>query len=45
MLWKLAAAVVVILILAAGGLAFYGAQLSPEQKTIEQVLPDERFAN
>jgi len=43
MAWKLVLVLVVILILAGIGLAFYGGQITPERQRIEQVVPDERF--
>ena len=43
MAWKLVLALVVILILAAIGLAVYGGQITPERQRIEQVVPDDRF--
>jgi hypothetical protein len=41
--WKLLAGFVIVLILAAGGLAVYGARVQPQQHSLEQVLPDQRF--
>jgi hypothetical protein len=35
--------IVLVLVLAGGGLAIYGGQVKPERKTVEQVLPNERF--
>jgi len=43
MAWKLLLAFVVVSIVGAGALAFYGASVGPEQHSIEQVLPDDRF--
>ena len=43
--WKLVIALVLVLILGAAGLAFYGGQLQPLQQAREQVLPDDRFPN
>ena len=41
--WKLLLAFVVVLAVGAGALAYYGASTGPEQRSIEQVLPDDRF--
>jgi hypothetical protein len=34
---------VVVLVVGAGALAFYGSSVQPEQHSVEQVLPDDRF--
>ena len=36
--------VIVILILAAAGLAIYASHLSPPHQTYQQVIPNDRFA-
>jgi hypothetical protein len=41
--WKLLVAFVLLLILGAGALAFYGARVAPPSRSYEQVLPDSRF--
>jgi hypothetical protein len=41
--WKLLLVFVLLLVLGAGALAFYGARLEPPQRTIEETLPDNRF--
>jgi len=41
--WKLLVAFVLVLALGAGALAYYGASVGPQQHSIEQVLPDNRF--
>ena len=41
--WKLLVAFVLLLVLGAGALAFYGARLEPPQRSIEETLPDSRF--
>jgi hypothetical protein len=41
--WKLLIAFVVVLVLGAGALAFYGANVGPTKHNIEQVLPDNKF--
>ena len=43
MLWKFLLAFVLVLALGATALAIYGSRLNPPQRTIEQVLPDNRF--
>ena len=43
MVWKAVGAVLVVVVLGAAGLAIYGAQVEPESRTYEQVLPDDRF--
>lgn len=40
-----AAGLVTLAILAAAGLAIYGARVTPAQHTYEQVLPNDRFPN
>lgn len=45
MAWKLLAGVVVVLILAAAGLAIYGRQVTPAQTPVEQIVPNERLGN
>ena len=42
-LGRLFVAAVILLVLIAGGLAYYGATLTPRQHTVEKVLPDDRF--
>jgi hypothetical protein len=42
---KAMAALLVVAVLAAAGLAIYGAQVKPVQRSYEQVLPDDRFPN
>jgi hypothetical protein len=34
---------VILLALAAGGLAYYASTLEPQRRTVEKVLPDDRF--
>lgn len=41
--WKLLLVFVVLLVVGAGALAFYGSRLEPSQRTIEETLPDNRF--
>jgi hypothetical protein len=41
--WKLLLGFVLLLVLGAGALAFYGSRLEPPQRTIEETLPDNRF--
>lgn len=43
--WKLLIAFVLIVLVGAGGLATYGARVSPPQQTFQQVLPNDRFPN
>ena len=43
--WKVLVGIVVVLLVGAIGLAIYGSQVEPPQQTIEQVLPNDRFAN
>jgi hypothetical protein len=42
---KIVIAIIVLLLLCAGGLAFYGAGAPPERQTVEQVIPNARFAD
>ena len=42
--WKLLVAFVVILVLGASALAYYGATVGPPQHNVEQVLPDNKFS-
>jgi hypothetical protein len=41
--WKLLAGFVIVLVLLAGALAFYGVTASPPTHSVEQVLPDSKF--
>ncbi len=41
--WKLLVGFVAVLVLGAGGLAIYGSTVHPVQRTVEQVVPDDRF--
>jgi hypothetical protein len=41
--WKLLVGFVVVLVLGAGALAYYGSRLEPPQRSIEETLPDSRF--
>jgi hypothetical protein len=41
--WKLLIAFVLVLVVGAGALAFYGASVGPAKHPIEQVIPDTRF--
>ncbi len=41
--WKLLVGFVLLLLLGAGALAIYGERLQPDQRTIEETLPDSRF--
>jgi hypothetical protein len=41
--WKLLLAFVLVLVVGAGALAFYGASVGPAKHPIEQVIPDARF--
>lgn len=41
--WKLLLGFVLLLVLGAGALAYYGARLEPPQRSIEETLPDNRF--
>ena len=41
--WKLLAAFVLVCVVGAGALAFYGANVGPATHTVEQVLPDNKF--
>lgn len=40
---RIGLAVLVLLILGAGGLAYYGGTLKPPHRTYEQVLPNDQF--
>lgn len=42
-LGRLFAAAVVLLVLVAGGLAYYGSTVTPQRQKVEKVLPDDRF--
>lgn len=42
-LGRLFAAALILLALAAGGLAYYASTLTPEQHKVEKALPDDRF--
>ena len=42
-LGRLFVAALILLALTAGGLAYYGATLTPVQRKVEKVLPDDRF--
>jgi hypothetical protein len=42
-LGRLFVAAVILLALAAGGLAYYASTLTPERHKVEKVLPDDRF--
>lgn len=42
-LGRLFAAAVILLVLAVGGLAYYGSTITPERHKVEKVLPDDRF--
>jgi hypothetical protein len=41
--WKLLVGFVVVMVLGAGALAFYGAKSGPPNHAVEQVLPDTQF--
>lgn len=41
--WKLLIGFVVVLILVAGGLAWYGSVAGPKTHTVEQVIPDSKL--
>jgi hypothetical protein len=43
MVWKFSVGFVVFLVLGAIGLAVYGSHVTPQARTVEQVLPDNRF--
>ena len=43
--WKLLIGFVLVLVVGAGALAFYGATVGPAKHPIEQVIPDSRFPN
>lgn len=42
-LGRLFVAALILLALAAGGLAYYASTLTPQQHKVEKVLPDDRF--
>jgi hypothetical protein len=42
-LGRLFAAAVILLVLAIGGLAYYGSTLTPQRHKVEKVLPDDLF--
>ena len=42
-LGRLFVAAIIMLVLAAGGLAYYGSTLTPQRHKVEKVLPDARF--
>jgi hypothetical protein len=44
MVWKFLLGFVILVALIAGGLAIYGSFVAPPQHTVEQVVPDSRFA-
>jgi hypothetical protein len=41
--WKLLIAFVLVLVLVAGGLAWYGSSAGPKTHTVEQVIPDSKL--
>ena len=41
--WKLLVGFVVICVIGAGALAYYGANVGPEKHPIEQVIPDSQI--
>ncbi len=41
--WKLLIAFVLVLVLVAGGLAWYGSYAGPKTHTVEQVIPDSKL--
>lgn len=41
--WKLLVAFVVVLVLGASALAFYGSRVGPTTRNVEEVLPDNNF--
>ena len=41
--WKLLIAFVLVLVLVAGGLAWYGSSAGPQTHTVEQVIPDSKL--
>jgi hypothetical protein len=43
MVWKFMLGFVVFLVLGASALAIYGSRIDPPKRTVEQVLPDNRF--
>ncbi len=42
-LGRLVGAAVVLLVLGAGALAYYGSTVTPQVRKVEKVLPDDRF--
>ncbi len=42
-LGRLFVAAIIMLVLVAGGLAYYGSTLTPQRHKVEKVLPDARF--
>lgn len=42
-LGRLFLAAVILLVLGAGGLAYYASTITPDRHTVEKVLPDDRF--
>jgi hypothetical protein len=36
-------AAIIVLVVGAGGLAYYGSTLTPQRHKVEKVLPDDRF--
>ena len=42
--WKLLVAFVVVLVVGAGALAFYGANVGPAKHNVEEVVPDNKFS-
>ncbi len=42
--WKLLVAFMVLMVVGAGALAFYGANVGPTKHNVEQVLPDNKFS-
>ena len=43
MMWKFMLGFVVFLAVGASALAIYGSRLEPQTRSVEQVLPDNRF--
>ena len=43
MVWKFMLGFMVILVVGASALAIYGSRVEPQKRTVEQVLPDNRF--
>jgi hypothetical protein len=41
--WKLLVGFIVVLVVGAGALAYYGGTAGPAKHSIEEVLPDNRF--